>query len=707
MGISGQIIKIFADKTTWASILLQLDNGETIKAAGKIYTPTVGAEIVLEGEYIDDPKYGRQFKVSSSKMKEITTIDGVLRYLTGGLISGIGETIARMIVKKFGMNTLKIIETDPMRLTEIPGIGEKRARLISESHKSSKCYLDLVDLLGNDATEYQIRTIYEKYAERSVAVIKKNPYQLIYDIEGFGFKKADKIAIASGIQENDPRRTAAAITFSLREIANEGHVYCMLDSLEAQIEEKVEKVNIADIGRILGDEIDAGRIVLEDGRVYTSQFYNCEKATAKCVGYMLKRKPAKTIPKYALNLGINKIESESGFQLEKRQKDAVFTSLNNRLSVITGGPGTGKTTIIKTIIEVWNDDLTVRLAAPTGKAAQRISEAVDNRLKASTIHRLLEQWKKDPLNTSFFNNLIIVDEASMIDITLAAPLMNMAVKTNSNLILIGDIYQLPPIGPGLFFRDLVVSPCVPTTTLELSHRQHGKIAINAERIKCGEGIHSYAQDDTFQIVLAGKDVVRDKVIEEYMKLAAQYPIDEICCVVPMRKKGKSQTASETLNEIIREKVNPAKPGEVHLAGCPFRKGDRIMQTGVNDYSKNVFNGDCGTVDCLDAEYNLIYVNMDDGRRIEFKPFEMSNFTFAYAMTIHKSQGSEYRAVIVVQSWEHYMMLQRNLLYTAITRAKDKVVLIGEAKAVNVAVRTSKSMVRNTILRKRIGKEISA
>ena len=347
------------------------------------------------------------------------------------------------------------------------------------------------------------------------------------------------------------------------------------------------------------------------------------------------------------------------------------------------------------------------LAAPTGRAARRM-EAVTG-VKAMTIHRLLLEAKfmsHDELHG--MQVCVIADEASMINIILAYQLLKFITESNSSLILIGDVDQLPPIGPGNFFRDLVQSPCVPTSVLELSFRQKGKIALNAKRINMGESVNRYLLDDTFQFFNTPKETVHTKVIEEYLKLLEEYPVTEICCITPIRKNsanGKRLTSTSALNDALREKLNPPKESEKKLKGCMLRIGDRVMQL-ENDPKRMISNGDCGFVSDIDDNINVLTVLMDDGRKIEYSPSEAKALTLAYATTVHKSQGSEYSAVIVLQSWEHYKMLDRTLFYTAVTRARKKVIIVGQEAAINYAVKTVPSLIRHTQLKIKIGKGVS-
>ncbi len=706
MQITGVIKKVYSSKENWASIsVLDENSQQLIKAAGKIISPVEGNTIVLEGKIENNHIYGEQFKVTSSKM-EINTKEGIINFLSSGFIKGVGPARAKKIVDTFGLNTIKVIEENPEKLTEIQGISAARANTISEMCRYNKAYLQLIELLGNGATDYQIKCIYKKYGDKSVEKIKENPYDLIYAIDGFGFIKADNIAKASGISPKDSRRLAAAITYTLKVLSEAGHCYCCCDELETHMKNIIPDIDTGTLSDVICSEIKEGRIVLEEDRIYTKELWVCETKSAEMIVSLLKSEKLKKIPDARIAVAVREIEKKTGYELGERQKEAIKTAVNNRICVITGGPGTGKTTIIQGFIKAWNDT-NLLLAAPTGRAARRMEEVTG--IKAVTIHSMLLEIQY--MSSEELKNMhvcVIVDEASMIDISLAYRLLKFITESNSSLVLIGDIDQLPPIGPGNFFRDLVQSPCVPTVCLELSYRQKGKIALNAKRINMGESANKYIYDESFCFIDTPKEEVHSKAIEEYMKLLEEYPLQDVCCITPIRKNsanGKKLTSADALNEALRERLNPLKSVNKQLNGCRFRIGDRVMQL-QNDNDRMISNGDCGFVEDIDEEANVLTVRMDDGRKAEYTPAETKMLTLAYATTVHKAQGSEYSAVIVLQCWEHYKMLERSLFYTAVTRAKKKVIIIGQEKAINYAVKTVPSLIRHTQLKIKIGKGVS-
>ena len=714
MKLSGKISSIIYTTGTYAVIRMTVTDGEnlfgehTIVAAGSIFNPQPNMRIDVEGEYTNHPKYGTQFSVTSSFIKVDNNKPAVIRSLTMGGFRGIGPKTAAKIVEHFGENVVEeIIEKDPARLAEIKGITTEKALLIGEAHKRN---FALQELSGMNITESQMRKLYDCYKEKAVTVMKTDPYQAIYDIPGFGFRTVDGIAIKNGIQPNDPKRIGAALIYILSTISNDGHCWCTMGALIDHARELLY-LSPAIIETQLNYEIQSGHIICDSGRIYAKYLYRAEDETARWLAHLATCPPIVDISDRTIERAICLTEDQNGFELDESQRKAVVSALRNRVSVITGGPGTGKSTITKAIINAWMDAMPnvddpedcITLCAPTGKAARRMFEVTG--VQAQTAQRLVVRF--DNCGVCPSGSLIILDEASMVDITLAHRLLEIA-KEDNQLVLIGDVDQLPPIGPGNFFRDCIQSPFIQSVKLELSHRQKGYVAINAQRINEGKGTHALKLDDpSFRFVPADKSLVREKVIEEYLKLYNEVrDLSEICCVVPMRKSGKSQTSADDLNVILRDHLNPAKEGAKTIKGCKYRIGDRVMQT-ENDYDRDIYNGDCGTIISMDTEDQLLIMKTDDGRLIEYTVQDTQALVFAYCVTIHKVQGSQYKSIVVAHSMEHFYMLQRNLLYTAVTRAKEKVVIVGEDAAINTAVKKVPSLDRNTSLRIRIKNYILA
>lgn len=712
MTLIGEIIKVnfISEKKDFASIkVLEDGTGLIYNTSGRIYEPREDMRIIAEGETYIHPQYGKQFKVSSCRLEVKKTAEAVYRYLSSGLISGVGETLARRIVDHFGPTVIEeIIEKEPQRLKEIDGISDKKVAAIVKSHAESFVYQELSSM---NLTPSQIHKLFDKYGEKAVAVLRETPYKPIYDIEGFGFKVVDAIALKNGLPFDAPQRIAAAITFALTDIGERGHCWCHVDNLAELIAGLLPDVEPDKIADQVIIELKRGVIIQEENRVYAKSLYLAETTTAEGIAqmaftsrHMMVNGKAPVTDRQIEN-AIWEMEDEEGFDLEKLQKQAVFLALKNRISVITGGPGTGKSTIAKAVVKGWmkqypryeDPDEHIVLCAPTGRAARRASELTG--VTGETIQRILARHAYEEDEDT---KLFILDEASMLDIRVASRLINL-VKDKHFLVLIGDVDQLPPIGPGHFFRDCVQSAFVPTVQLALSHRQKGKIAINANRVNMGEGFHSLNLDDpSFRFVYADKYHAQETVVKQYIGLLNKgYSVQDICCVVPVRKPGRSQTSADDLNWLIRDIVNPPPvdlPDDFKKED--LRPGDRVMNV-ENDYDKQVFNGDCGIVNSVNKELGVVTVLMDDGRYVPFNKHVASFLVLAYVTTVHKAQGSEYKAVVVAQNMEHMFMLQRNLLYTALTRAKDELVLVGEPRAIDVAVQKIPALERNTYLKERI------
>lgn len=755
----GKIKQIRFSNNGWAAIVVELkDDKKIISAAGAILNPVVGYEIEMEGE-IENGKFGPQIQVTSSRLIRTKSKAGIIAFLTSGLVKGIGPVTAEQMYAKYGNDTIDVFKAEPDKLLEFRGITPAKRDIIIASLNENERYESLCKLCGK-ITPNQAMKILNKYGDDAEKIIKKNPYQLIYDLDGFGFLKADAIAKSAGLSDESKHRVGAALVYVLKTLSEtDGHCYASLELLSiegitllsplpkdivgSRQEKKftTEMFTYADIwadkceeifkkykieeenqillnnwidkrNRLIGlfadvilDEVDAGHLYVEDNeRIYWKKLYDDECMCANKISNMIKSKPIKTIHRNDILEGIEKAEKENGYPLGDEQKDAVLTGLMNRIAIITGGPGRGKTTIIKTILDIWDDDKNVILCAPTGRAAQRMKESTER--NADTIHRT--KTREEPEG-----KLIIVDESSMIDIALAADFLKWATKYDNNLIFVGDVDQLPSIGAGNFFRDLIVSKMVPTTFLKKGYRNEGSIAKNAERINSGKMFKSLLQDNDFVFKETPKEDIEEVIKNDYLELRKKYDEKDICILTPMRQRSRS--GANVLNDVIRNLVNPFNPKAPALNDCSFRLGDRIMQTKNNpkkevekdgDIQYGVYNGDCGKIIEIDPAYNCLTVLFDDGRKAVFEKFETEEFVLSYAMTIHKSQGSEYPAVIIPISTEHFIMLQRNLFYTAETRAKRHVRVIGDSKAINMAIRNTDYKERNSRLRIRISNNLT-
>lgn len=759
MKYHGKIKNIRFSNNGWSAIVVELQNTkEIISAAGNINAPVKDYEIEMEGE-IENTAYGPQIKVHSSKIIRTKSKASIIAFLTSGLVKGIGPVTAEQMYKKYGNDTIDIFKADPDKLLEFRGITPAKRDIIINSLNENERYESLCKLCGR-ITPNQAMKIINKYGNDAENIIKKNPYQLIYDLDGFGFLKADAIAKSAGISDESKERVGAALVFVLKTLSEtDGHCYAGLELLSiegikllspipkeivgvkqerkfttelfqyadewAEKHEdifnkyKIDKPNqellnnwIDKRNRLLElfadvilDEIDEGHLYVENNeRIYWKKLYNDECICAKEIAELIKEKPIKNMHRNDIIDKIIIAEKENGYPLGDEQKEAILTSLMNKISIITGGPGRGKTTIIKTILDIWNDDENIILCAPTGRAAQRMKESTER--NADTIHRTKTKEEPD-------KKLIIIDESSMIDIQLAASFLTWATKYDNNLIFVGDVDQLPSIGAGNFFRDLIISKTVPTTFLKKGYRNEGSIAKNAERINAGKMFKSLIQDNDFVFKETIKEEIEEVIKTTYLELRKKYDEKDICILTPMRQRSRS--GANVINNAIREIVNPFNPKSPALNDCGFRLGDRIMQTKNNikkevykdgDIQYGVYNGDCGKIIKIDPSSNTLDVLFDDGREAVFEKFETEEFVLSYAMTIHKSQGSEYPAVIIPISTEHFIMLQRNLFYTAETRAKRQVIVIGDSKAINMAIRNTEYKERNSRLMARISDNLS-
>jgi len=705
VNVTGRIERVFGTGNHWASLVIKGTDGRTYRAAGKIDSPVVGYDITVQGEKANHPVYGEQIQVQSSTVRQATSEDGIVKYLSE-FIKGIGPALAAKLVKEFGSNTLHIIEADPARLVRVSGITPDKAEKIHGSHMESKAFFELTEFFGDRATAHQIEKIFEEFKSEGIKKIKENPYIIIYRVDGIGFTIADRLAQSSGIAKNDPRRIGAAIVYVLKTIAADGHCFCRIESMEQLIHKTCGSVPTDTVSEVLVDEIQNGTLVLVDGdKIYWKEIYDAEQDCAVYLKELLESLPVAKMTPAILDEAVREFEIQNGFELVSQQKDAISISMRNRVSVITGGPGSGKTTIIQGIVAAWKKATgqslfwepkvpnNVVLCAPTGKAARRISEVTG--LKASTIHRLVF------VGDTPENALVVVDEASMLDIQLAARLLR-KIRHNCQVVFVGDVDQLPPIGPGSFFKDLIGSPRIPMATLDVSHRNSGDIAKFAQMINHGSSPLAYKDeiqkdDSDFQYIPVNKETAQKTMIEMFLAMTQKYGVTDVLCVTPIRQKGKSHTASETLCEMIRELVNPPIPGAKTLAGCAFREGDRVMYW-ENDDKKEISNGDCGTVTRIDTDRKMVSVQFDNGRLVEMTTNETQDMSLAYAMSVHKAQGSEAKAVIISQCWEDYYRLNRALLYTAVTRAREKVILIGDDNAVHAAIRNVDEKIRNSRLK---------
>ena len=673
-----------------------------------------GESLRLSGRWVHDRRFGERFKVYTYQVVVPATVNGIKKYLGSGLIKGIGPIMAERIVRVFGLNTLDIIDKEPSRLAEVDGIGEKRISMITRAWQEQKEIRDvMVFLQGNGISAAYAAKIYKQYGNRSIEVIRENPYRLATDIKGIGFLTADKIAKNIGIEKNSPIRAKAAILYMLSELSDDGHVYFPYSELIKKTEKKLE-IDENTLTGAISSLLKENRIYMEeteDRAVYLAPFYVAEKGIA----LHLKRikESSSSIRPINSQKALEWVEERLGITLAERQREAVLLSTNSKVLIITGGPGTGKTTIIRAILKIFGMlKVNIILCAPTGRAAKRMSEATG--FPAKTIHRLLEYSPKEggfkknegnPLSA----DLIIVDESSMID-TLLMYHMLKAVPSHAHLILVGDINQLPSVGAGNVLRDIISSNVFPVVTLNEIFRQakRSMIVINAHRVNSGRFPLIKKPDkgkltDFYFIYEEEPEKILSKIIrlcKERIPRRFGYNIRDIQVITPM---NRGIVGTSNLNAELQRELNQNNLGLIYGSRI-YKLGDKVTQVS-NNYEKEVFNGDIGWVSNIFQEEGELEVEYD-GRKVVYERSELDEITLAYAVSVHKSQGSEYPVVIVPVVTQHYILLQRNLIYTAITRAKRLAILIGTKKALAIGIKNNKVEKRYTYLSERLEMSLS-
>lgn len=671
---------------------------DLVTLVGNLLDVPAGSVLLCQGEWRVDRKYGQQFQCSTWEEVMPATAYGIEKYLGSGLVKGIGPKFARLIVDRFGTGTIEVIETDIERLNEVHGIGPKRIAKISESWERQKDIKNVMLFLqGHGVSTAFAAKIYREYGKESVSKVQENPYRLADDIWGIGFKTADGIASKMGYGKDDPRRVRSGILYTLGQLADEGHCFATGEQLLGTAAELLD-VGEEAIGAVLTDMSGAGDVITDGEAIYLPPFHYAECGVARRL--------------LALRNGNGSLFSEDepelprveGIVYDETQLEAVRLAMKSKVMVLTGGPGTGKTTTTKAIIgALRSSGMKVLLAAPTGRASKRMSEATG--MEAKTIHRMLEYNPKDGYQRNADNPLtgdaLIVDECSMIDILLMNNLLK-AVPDGMRLILVGDIDQLPSVGAGNVLRDIIDSGAVPVIRLTRIFRQAqtSRIVMSAHAVNAGRlpDLSNGRETDFFFLREEDPEKVAESIVDLVgRRLPGAYGIgaDSIQVLTPMQR---GVVGAASLNIALQQSLN-GNGDSLSRGGYTFRKGDRVMQLR-NDYDKEVFNGDLGYITEVNLEDRVLKVDFD-GRETEYDSTELDELSLAYATTIHKAQGSEYPVVVIPVMMNHFVMLQRNLIYTGITRAKKVCVLIGQLKALSYAVRNLTVQKRNTRLKERL------
>lgn len=672
--------------------------------------PLVGQEVSLQGDWFEHPRFGTQFKATHIRVNAPTGAQGVLRFLASGAISGIGPAMAQRIVAKFGADALDVIEKAPHRLLEVPGIGKKTSQKIYGSYHEQSELKEIMlklEMYGVSGT-YGAR-IYKKFGSFAMDVLEHDPYRISREVMGIGFRTADTIAMASGYAPESAERIAAGVRFVLDGVASFGHC-CLPEPWLVRDAAGVLGIDPSLVRENVRDEIDAGQLFYEtegaETLIYPPQLYRAETDTASALLY---------IADHAERFEVDEPESLArawermdGITLAEGQRDAVAAVLRHGVFILTGGPGTGKTTVVRGMIGVLEMiGLSVRLGAPTGRAAKRLGEATGR--KAATVHRMLEAQAADDGRTVFMRDedtpleadVIILDEVSMMDVVLMQHFLA-AVPRGCHVILVGDVDQLPSVGPGTVLADILRSKMFPSVRLTDIFRQAGESLIvrNAHAVNAGR-MPDFTAGNTFEFrEISSEEETSEAIVALCRDELAAEGVDPLRDVQVLSPMHRLPCGIDRLNRLLQAALNPAGPHALEIASGNFtyRTGDKVMQIR-NDYEKNVFNGDVGFVETVGTQQ--ITVRYGEDHTAEYKREEMNAIQPAYAMSVHKSQGSEYPVVILPIVLGHRAMLQRNLLYTAVTRAKERVILLGSSRALRMAVENDKTRRRFTLLAARL------
>lgn len=708
--LEGEVVRVtFENEETGFRVLKVKVEGEhdVQTVVGNVPAAPPGTRIRATGKRIRDAKHGPQFKADTLLPLAPSTLEGIRKYLSSGLVPGIGKAYAKRIVDHFGEDTLDVLDRDPSQLRDVPGLGASRVASVAKAWTEQRGIgAIMVFLQAHGASPSLAARIYKRFGQQAITIVSKSPYRLALEVWGVGFKTADQIARSIGVGADSPERAQAGVLQTLHDAAGQGHVYLDRETLldhagellscgRDHLDQALEALSAAH--RIAIERLDGGTIA-----IYTPQLRDAEVRVAERIATLL----ASSRPLDSVAAAMADFERRSGLSLAVSQRHAIQQAAENNVLVITGGPGVGKTTIVRAILALFDSArMKVALAAPTGRAAKRMSETTGR--DALTIHRLLEY---DPRTNDFTRgadeplevDAIIVDETSMVALELADALFS-AVPDNARLVLVGDVDQLPSVGPGAVLRDIIDSKCVPTVRLTEIFRQAAGSTIveNSHRIHKGEPpVGAKGKDEQFYVFErrtpeAAVQLIEHLVSKRIPEGFGLHPMGDIQVLTPMQKGPVGAIA---LNELLQSKLNPIGT-EVRKGSRILRQGDKVMQLR-NNYDKEVYNGDIGKITEVIPSERQVVVSFD-GRITSYKENELDQLTLAYATSIHKSQGSEYPCVVVPVLTQHFVMLSRNLFYTAVTRGKQLVILVADPRAMSIALNETRKEERRTQLSRRL------
>lgn len=716
------------EESGWCVYKIAIRGSEDlVPAVGFTSSHMPGEELELIGEWTVHPKFGRQFKFSECRSILPATVEGIKRYLASGLVKGVGPKMAERIVDAFGERTFDVLDSSPDDLLDVRGVSQKLLDSIKQTWEAQKEVRAVMFFLqSNGVSPNFAARIFAAYGAETIERVREDPYRLASDVFGIGFLTADKVAANMGIERDSPLRAAAGVKYVMREITMDGHVWSPREELMRRSAELLgiseTAADEAITAAAASDELRVERIT-PDGSPETEAVYLPAYAAAEhlgarriaaviqndALGELLAEAGARTLDRAMVREWVGSVMK---IKLADAQLDALELAVRSKVSIITGGPGTGKTTLIRALIGLMGErGMRVQLAAPTGRAAKRMSEATGR--EAKTIHRMLEFNGSEGAFSRTADNqlecdLLILDEASMIDVILFYHLVR-AIPDECRVVLVGDIHQLPSVGPGNVLRDLIASGVVPTAELTEIFRQAdtSSIIVNAHRVNAGELPVEPQKDGLKDFYIIEQDDP-EKCVEMILKMVGSRiksafgldPLEDVQVLTPMHK---GTLGAANLNAVLQRALNDRAAPCIERAGRSYKRGDKVMQTR-NDYDREVYNGDIGRITSVDPEAGLVTVDVD-GREVSYTAEDLDELVHAYAVSIHKSQGSEYPAVVIPIHTQHYVMLQRNLIYTAITRGKELVVLVGTKKALAIAVKNDDTKRRYTYLAERLRAEM--